>query len=138
MTSNHLHTRPFHSAPATATNAGFSLIEVLVALTIIAIALGAIISTSGHQANQAAYLKQKTIAHWIAQNEIAQLQIESAWPGIGSSKGISEMVGRDWYWTRRVIETEDKNARQIEFVVYLDEAREYNLGRLIGYVTKSP
>jgi len=115
---------------------GFTLIEVLIALTIIAISLGAIISTSGQQARQASYLKQKTLAHWVAMNEITDLQIKKKYPGTGTKNGSTEMSGVEWYWTRKVIDTGDENARQVEFQVFSDKNREKNLTRLIGYVTK--
>jgi general secretion pathway protein I len=116
--------------------AGFTLIEVLVALTIIAVSLGALISTSGSQASSAAYLKQKTIAHWIAVNEITRLQVENAWPDTGDSRGSVEMAGVEWFWTMDLLETEDENSRQVEIRVYLDKDREYSLTRLLGYINK--
>ena len=122
---------------AAARHRGFTLLEVLVALTIISLSLGALISTSGSHASSAGYLKQKTIAHWVAMNEITQLQVEKTWPGKGDTKGSTEMAGVEWYWTRTVIETEDKNAVQVEFRVYLDEEREYNLTRLIGHLYRA-
>lgn len=115
---------------------GFTLLEVLVALTIISLSLGALISTSGSHASSAGYLKQKTIAHWVAMNEITQLQVEKEWPGKGDTKGSSQMAGAEWYWTRTVKETEDENALQVEFRIYLDEDRESSLTRLIGYLSR--
>ena len=121
-----------------ATNSkGFTLLEVLIALTIISLALGALISTSGSQASSAAYLKQKSIAHWVAMNEINQLQVEKAFPGKGDTKGSTEMAGIEWYWTRTVKETEDENSRQVEIRIFLDEARESSLTGLIGYLSRS-
>ena len=113
---------------------GFTLLEVLIALTIISLSLGALISTSGSHANSAGYLKQKTLAHWVAMNEITQLQVEKAFPGKGDTKGSTPMAGTEWFWTRTVIETEDENARQVEFNIYLDEDREYSITRLIGHL----
>ena len=115
---------------------GFTLLEVLVALTIVALSLGALISTSGSQATSAAYLKQKTIAHWVAMNEITQLQIEKAWPSKGDTKGSTQMAGIEWFWTRTVKETEDDNARQVELKIYLDEEREFSVTRLIAYLSR--
>lgn len=115
---------------------GFTLLEVLVALTIVSLSLGALISSSGSQANSAGYLKQKTIAHWVAMNEITQLQVEKAWPGKGDTKGSTQMAGAEWFWTRSVKETEDEDAHQVEFKMYLDKGREYSVTRLVGYLSK--
>ena len=46
------------------------------------------------------------------------------------------MAGFDWYWTRTVIETEDKNTRQVEFKMYTDESRENQVTRLIGSLSR--
>ena len=116
---------------------GFTLLEVLVALTIVSLALGALISTSGSHAGSASYLKQKTLAHWVAMNEMALLQLEQEWPGKGDRRGSTQMAGTEWYWTRTVNETEDENARAVEFRIYLDEDREYSLTRLVGHIFRS-
>ena len=115
---------------------GFTLLEVLIALTIIALSLGALISTTGSQASSAGYLKQKTIAHWIAMNEFTRLQIENAFPGKGDADGSTVMAGTEWYWTRTIKETEDEDSRQVEFMIYQDEDREYTLTRLMGYLSR--
>ncbi len=115
---------------------GFTLIEVMVALAIIAISLAALISTSGSQANSASYLKQKSFAHWVAMNEMTQLQVEKSFPDLGDKKGSTDMAGHTWYWIRSTIATEDKDARQVEFKVFADEDHQQNLTRLIGYASR--
>jgi general secretion pathway protein I len=115
---------------------GFTLIEVMVALTIIAISLGALLSTSGAQARNASYLKQKTIAHWVAVNELTQLRIAKEFPDLGDKKGSTTMADHEWFWTRTTKETEDKDARQITFTLYADKERSKNLTSLIGYANR--
>ena len=115
---------------------GFTLIEVLVALAIIALSLGAIITSSGSQASQATYLKQKSIAHWVAMNEITQLQINKTFPDIGSTDGFSEMANNKWYWVRSVKKTEDENSRQVIFNVFFDKKHTDNLTSLTVYLIK--
>jgi len=115
---------------------GFTLIEVMVALTIIAIALGALLNTSGTQASSAFYLKQKTLAHWVAANELTQIRISKEFPDIGDKQGSTEMANKQWYWIRTTKKTADENARQVSFTMYADEEYEQNLTSLIAYITR--
>ena len=123
-------------------NCGFTLIEILVALAIIAIALAALIKASGNHTYSASYLKQKTLAHYVAMNEFALLQIEKKWPDIGEEKKSTEMADHEWHWTRKVEKMVDPTTGkpsnqfiQVSFTVYLDEDRKQNLTRLTGYIS---
>ncbi len=106
------------------------------ALTIIAISLGALLSTSGAQAGSVGYLKSKTLAHWVAVNELTQIRISKEFPATGDKKGSTEMAGTEWYWTRTTKKTEDENARQVTFTVYREKDREKNLSSLTGYANR--
>jgi general secretion pathway protein I len=114
---------------------GFTLLEVLVALAIIAISLGAVLSTSGSQASSASYLKEKTIAHWVAMNEMTELQIKKSITETGTKEGSSEMAGVEWYWSRKVTKTIYDGVFEIELYVYRDKKREHSLTKLAGYVS---
>ena len=128
-------------SPKTINNSGFTLIEVMVALTIIAIALGSLIKASGNHTNSASYLKSKTLAHYVALNEITQFQIEQKWPDLGSKHGSTEMAGVEWYWSTKIKksdigETIDAtgNIRTLAITVYQDEDRTRNLAHLNAYI----
>ncbi len=108
----------------------------MVALTIIAISLGALLQTSGTQASSVTYLKQKTLAHWVAVNELTQIRISKEFPNIGEKKGSTEMAGFEWHWLRTTKKTEDSNALEVTFTLYTDEDHERNITSLIGYATR--
>ena len=114
---------------------GFTLLEVLVALAIIAISLGAVLSTSGSQASSASYLKEKSIAHWVAMNQMTQVQIEKNITETGTKEGDAQMAGVDWYWKQTTTKTIYDGVFEIELQVYKDKQRENSLTKLAGYVS---
>lgn len=113
----------------------FTLIEVLVALTIIAITLGAIIKTSSDQAANTSYLKQKTIAHWVAMNTHTQLLLEQTWPPLGKSTDSVEMANHNWHWQREIEKTLSTETRKVIYRVFVDEEQQQQVSKLTGYVT---
>jgi len=123
-------------------NSGFTLIEVLVALTIIAIALSSLVKASGNNTYSASFLKQKTLAHYVAMNEIALLQVKNQWPDLGKINKSTEMADFEWFWTREVLKVIDPFTnkpstltRQVQLTVYLDADREHSLTRLTAYLS---
>jgi general secretion pathway protein I len=115
---------------------GFTLVEILVALSIIAIGMTALIKASGDHTGSASYLKQKTLAHYVAMNEIARLQITHEWPPLGEDKKSSPLAGHEWYWTREILETEDEKTHAVRIKVFADEERKQNIAQLMGYLTQ--
>ncbi len=113
----------------------FTLIEVLVALTIIAITLGAIIKTSSNQAANTTYLKQKTIGSWVALNMHNQLLLEKIWPSLGKSTDSVSMANHEWHWQREIQKTLSPDTRKIIYRIYVDEDRQQQVSKLTGYVT---
>jgi general secretion pathway protein I len=123
-------------------NTGFTLIEVLVALTIIAIALGSLVKASGNHTSSASFLKQKTLAHYVAMNEISLLHAQHEWPNLGKIHKSTEMANFEWFWTRETLKVIDPFTqkpstitRQVQLTVYLDADREQKLTRLISYIS---
>jgi len=108
----------------------------MVALAIIAIALAALIKASGNHTRSAGYLKSKTLAHYVAMNEVAKLQIEKAWPDLGTKKDDTEMAGITWYWTREVTKTLDEsgNIRGLKFNIFQDDDREHSLAQVQAFI----
>jgi general secretion pathway protein I len=119
---------------------GFTLLEVLVALAVIAFALASLIKVTGSGAANAAYLRDKTFGHWVAQNRLAQMQAKNRfWPSTGTDDGEVEMAERDWFWTTIVKNTPDSEMRRIDVEVRLEDDEDLApLAILSGFVTKPP
>ena len=99
---------------------GFTLIELMVALAVLAIGMTAVL----HATNQAAYagvfLKQKTVAHWVASNRAAELSINREWPGPGVSNGTQTMADQTWNVETEVSDTQVPELRLVTIRVSLD------------------
>jgi len=119
--------------------AGFTLIEVLAALAVLALALSAIIKATGENAVNAAYLRDKTLAHWVAMNRLAEIRLAGAWPDTGGSNGSEEMAGREWFWQLQVQATPNPDMRRLDIDVrYDDSGDESRLVSLSAFMTKRP
>lgn len=89
---------------AFARNAGFTLIEVLVALVIVAFGVGALLTTLTSSADNLAYMRDRSFAQWIAQNRLAELRLSRVRPAVGHSHGEVEYAGARWRWDQEVID----------------------------------
>jgi general secretion pathway protein I len=113
---------------------GFTLIEILVALAIVAVALSAGMRALAQSADGAGTLKARTLALWVAQNRLANAQLASAWPAAGTNEGDATQAGIRFAWRESVGGTPNPAFRKIEITVALPEAPDYVLARLVGYI----
>ena len=81
--------------PVPAQQRGFTLIEVMVALAILAVVAVAASQASAGYLRSVEILKTRTLAHFVAQNAAADLQVNKIWLTGDQSKRVSEQ-GRDW------------------------------------------
>jgi general secretion pathway protein I len=122
---------------------GFTLLEVLVALVVLALALGALIQAAGDYTINQAYLRDRTFAEWVARNQLAIVQLSGRWPSVGQQKGEvefpvgdSETGGREWRWVMQVTQTPEADLRRLDIDIFplnADEDEE-PLARLSGFM----
>jgi general secretion pathway protein I len=96
---------------------GFTLIEVLVALTIVAVALGAGFRAAGALSGNAERLADVSMAQWCADNELTNLKLSRQFPGVGDSDFGCEQLGRTFAGTLSVRPTPNPNFRRVDAVV---------------------
>lgn len=80
---------------------GFTLVEVMVALVVVAVALPALLFTLNQQVDGTSYLRERSHAQWVAANRMAEIRLVTARTGAvstGRVNGESEMAGNTWYW----------------------------------------
>ena len=81
---------------------GFTLIEVLVALVIVALGMSALLETLGSAADTSTWLRDKTFAQWIGFNQLEQTRLSGSAPSAGTSDGELDYAGRHWRWRQEV------------------------------------
>lgn len=113
---------------------GFTLIEVLVALAILATALAAATAGSSTYVQNQISLRDKVFAHWVARNRLTLLQVEGAWPRPGDSNGREDYAGRGWAWRMEISDTEDPDLRRVEISVATADRPAQTLIRLSGFL----
>jgi general secretion pathway protein I len=117
---------------------GFTLVEILVALAILAVALAAGMRAVGESADGATLLKQRTLALWVAQNRLAVAQLASPWPAIGERNGDAVQAGTRFIWRETVSGTPNPSFRRIDIRVADPALPDYALARINGYLGQPP
>jgi len=115
---------------------GFTLLEVLIALAVLALSMGAVIkATSDYTANQS-YLRDRTMAMWVARNVLVRFQVSGAWLSVGERKGTEEMGNQEWRWLTRITQTEESELRRLDVEVYPVDSDddEYPVSVLSGFL----
>jgi general secretion pathway protein I len=117
---------------------GFTLIEVIIALAILAIALAATGRATHGTADSSATLKTKLLAGWVAQNRLAELQLAGKLPDKGERSGEAEQGGLRFQWKENISQTKNKSILRVEIAVSPANAPEYAAAKLVGYLTDVP
>ena len=97
----------------------FTLIEVMIALLVITLGMGAVIVTTGESGWKSSHLRQSTIASWVAYNEIAMYRAKRTWSDATSRSGEAEMANAQWDWRMEISTTDDPSLRRLEVEVSL-------------------
>lgn len=92
---------------------GFTLLEVLVAMAVFAVAAMALLNAGRDQIQASSRLEDKTLAHWVAMNRVVELQLASHFPDTGRAETKVRMAGRDWRVLAEIANTPVPNVRRL-------------------------
>jgi general secretion pathway protein I len=112
---------------------GFTLLEVLVALVILALTMSGLVTSVGEGAHNQNAIEERTFAQWVALNQIAKMQLSKSTVTPGNSDGIWEMAGRQWEWQQHIEKTSDPFVYRI-IVTAGREEQQSELARATGYL----
>lgn len=100
---------------------GFTLLESMVALAIVALGMMAVHTQLNRFVVSAVVTEEKTLASWIASNKIIELSVATTWPDLGASDDEVEFAQRDWQLTIEISETPVENLRRADVRVFLSQ-----------------
>lgn len=118
--------------------AGFTLIEVLVALAILAITMTAVSRTADSSIHHADALRMRTLADWVAQDRLAWHQARGDWLPPGIQNGVTRQAGQSFPWQEEISNTPNPTMRRIVVHVYAPDDPQHSLRELSGYLVQFP
>lgn len=113
---------------------GFTLVEVLVALAIIAFGLAAVFGQLSQSATAASRLRDKTLAHWVAVDRLTELRLTGAFPSAGVSSDEIEMANTRWRYEIKVSTTDTDDLRRADVSVGFADAPDRPVATVTGFL----
>ena len=102
---------------------GFTLVEVLVALMVVAIGLAALMVAVSGTARSSSYLRDKTLAQWIALNRLSEVRLNTNKFGQNTDTGELVFAGRTWHYDTRYFDTSIASMKRVVVRVYEGNAK---------------
>jgi general secretion pathway protein I len=117
---------------------GFTLVEVLVALTIIAVTLGAGLRALNQATDLSGSLDKRLLARWIAEDHIALMRAQRIEPKEGQTQGQASLAGVNLIWTETTEKIPRSPFQKIIVQVREDEAENHVLAQVSAFILQSP
>lgn len=118
--------------------AGFTLVEVLVALAIVAIALLAALRAAGLGTTNAGELRSRLLGGWVAENLLAEHRARGDWLPVGARQGTVAQGGFDFAWREEITSTPHPAFRRVDVLVYAAADDTRAIARLTGFIVQPP
>ena len=111
---------PLRDSPRTG---GFTLVEVLVALMIVVLGLAALMITVSSTAKTSGYMRDKTLAQWMALNRLSEVRLNLNKFGQNTDTGEVSFANRTWHYDTRYFDTSIPTMKRVVVRVYAGDAK---------------
>ncbi len=115
--------------------AGFTLLEVLVALVVVAVALAALARAGAQALDAQAALEERTLALWVADNVLADMRLEGV-PTSGRRQGRQPMADREWTWQALIQLAPGEELIRVDVAVYASSAQDSPILTHTGFLPR--
>ena len=117
---------------------GFTLLEVLVAIVVVATGLLAVSSAAGNSSRRAIQLRDDTFAQWVGLNELTMLRVAQTWPNDDSLNGDADMAGEKWHWKATMTKTADPGLLRVDIDVTAPDKPDDAVVTVTGFMGLPP
>jgi len=114
------------------------LVEVLVALAIVAIALLAALRAAGQGTSNVGELRARLLAGWVAEDLLAEQRARVDWLPLGIQRGTTRQAGLEFAWREEVIATPNPAFRRVDVFVFTAPEEARSLAHFTGFVVQPP
>jgi general secretion pathway protein I len=120
-------------------SAGFTLVEVLVALVVVAIGLAALMLAVSGTARTSGYLRDKAIAQWIGLNRLTEVRLNTNKFGANTDASEVTFANRTWHYDTRYFDTQFTSMKRVSIRVYAGDKKTKGnpLAEVLGYLSSS-
>ncbi len=115
---------------------GFTLLEILVALAVVAIGTAAVLQSAGATAKSLRVAENRILATWVASNRIAEIRLARLWPPAGTVDRSEILAARTWHYREIVKNTADPDVSRVDVIVYDGPERQHEEATVFGYITR--
>jgi general secretion pathway protein I len=112
------------------------MVEILVALAVLAVALTAVARSLGAAIDTTAALRDRTLARWVAEDRLTELELSRQWPELDVKEGDADMGGRAFHWRQETGVTPAARMRRVEVSVML-KGTDSTLAKMTGFIEQT-
>lgn len=118
--------------------AGFTLLEVIVALAVVSLGIIAAFNLIVQISTGSIHMKERTFGSWVANNEITRIRLSGEFPDVSEFDGDVEFAGREYRWRANVSETGVDQLRRVDLEVAYAEDPDVVVASSVGFLSPPP
>jgi general secretion pathway protein I len=103
---------------------GFTLIEVMIALAVVAIGLMAILKAVNDEVGGANLTRNKMLALWVLENKVAEIRLNPVLPATGINQGQQNLFNQTWRWQTNTTATANAKIFKVEVAISMPTAKD--------------
>ena len=120
-----------------ASAAGFTLVEVLVALAVLSLALIAALRAGSVSVANSGEIRDRLLAGWVAENRLAEHRARRDWLPVGVYQGDAVQGGTQFRWEEKITSTQNTQFLRVEVRVFAAGRSDSALGVMSGFLVRA-